>query len=72
MCRPVVVTAYFRPAVGQHDRVWRRVSRRLPQCTKSGVVSFRPSTRSGRHIVMLEKWTSVRDLDDHGAGEVVG
>jgi quinol monooxygenase YgiN len=22
-------------------------------------------------IVMIEKWTSVRDLDDHGAGEAV-
>ena len=51
---------------------WRRSGRRLPPCTTSLVVSSTPSTthRTAR-IVMIEKWTSVGELDEHGVGEAV-
>ncbi|HET9562202.1 MAG TPA: putative quinol monooxygenase [Propionibacteriaceae bacterium] len=72
MSTPVVVTAYFRPASGQHDRVVEALRPAIaavheePGCELYAIHDAPDGT-----IVMIEKWTSVRDLDDHGVGEAV-
>jgi quinol monooxygenase YgiN len=69
---PVVVTAYFHPAPGQHDQVVEALRPAIaavhlePGCELYAIHDAPDGT-----IVMIEKWTSVRDLDDHGAGEAV-
>ena len=72
MSTPVVVTAYFRTAHGQHDQVVEALRPAIaavheePGCELYAIHDAPDGT-----IVMIEKWTSVRDLDDHGAGEAV-
>ena len=69
MSTPVVVTAYFRPAPGQHDQVVEALRPAIaavheePGCELYAIHDAPDGT--------IEKWTSVRDLDDHGAGEAV-
>ena len=72
MSTPVVVTAYFHPAPGQHDRVVDALRPAIaavheePGCELYSIHDAPDGT-----IVMIEKWSSVRELDDHGAGEAV-
>jgi quinol monooxygenase YgiN len=68
----VVVTAYFHPAPGKHDQVVEALRPAIaavheePGCELYAIHDAPDGT-----IVMIEKWTSVGDLDDHGAGEAV-
>jgi quinol monooxygenase YgiN len=72
MSMPVVVTAYFSPASGQHDRVVDALRPAIaavhnePGCELYAIHDAPDGT-----IVMIEKWTSVGDLDDHGGGVAV-
>lgn len=72
MSLPVVVTAYFRPAPGQHDGVIEALRPAIaavheePGCELYAIHDAPDGT-----IVMIEKWTSVQELDDHGAGQPV-
>jgi quinol monooxygenase YgiN len=72
MSTPVVVTAYFRPAPGQHDRVVQALRPSIaavheePGCELYAIHDAPDGT-----IVMLEKWSSVEELDEHGSGEAV-
>jgi quinol monooxygenase YgiN len=72
MSTPVVVTAYFRPAPGKHDQVMEALQPAIaavheePGCELYAIHDAPDGT-----IVMIEKWSSVDELDDHGAGEAV-
>jgi quinol monooxygenase YgiN len=72
MSTPVVVLAYFRPAPGQRDQVVEALRPAIsavhqePGCELYAIHDAPDGT-----IVMIEKWTSVRELDDHGVGEAV-
>src|SRR5512133_417883 len=72
MSTPVVVTAYFRPAPGQHDRVVEALRPSIaavheePGCELYAIHDAPDGT-----VVMIEKWSSVEDLDEHGGGEAV-
>jgi quinol monooxygenase YgiN len=73
MSAPVVVTAYFRPAPGQHDQVVEALRPAIaavheePGCELYAIHDAPDGT-----IVMIEKWSSVDELDDHGGGRAVG
>jgi quinol monooxygenase YgiN len=72
MPTPVVVTAYFRPAPGQHDRVLEALRPAIAAVHEEpGCELYTIHDAPDGTIVMIEKWTSVRDLDDHGAGQAV-
>jgi quinol monooxygenase YgiN len=72
MSTPVVVTAYFRPAPGQHDRVVEALRPSIaavheePGCELYAIHDAPDGT-----VVMIEKWSSVGELDEHGSGEAV-
>jgi quinol monooxygenase YgiN len=72
MSTPVVVTAYFHPAPGQHDQVVEALRPAIaavheePGCELYAVHDAPDGT-----IVMIEKWTTARELDEHGSGEAV-
>src|SRR5512132_4385205 len=72
MSTPVVVLAYFRPVPGQRDQVVEGLRPAIsavhqePGCELYAIHDAPDGT-----IVMIEKWTSVRELDDHGVGEAV-
>jgi quinol monooxygenase YgiN len=72
MSTPVVVLAHFHPAPGQRDQVVEALRPAIsavhqePGCELYAIHDAPDGT-----IVMIEKWTSVRELDDHGVGEAV-
>lgn len=72
MSTPVVVTAYFYPAPGRHDQVVEALRPAIaavheePGCELYAIHDAPDGT-----IVMIEKWTSVAELDEHGSGEAV-
>ena len=72
LAAPVVVLAYFHPAPGQRDQVVEALRPAIsavhqePGCELYAIHDAPDGT-----IVMIEKWTSVRELDDHGVGEAV-
>jgi quinol monooxygenase YgiN len=72
MPTPVVVTAYFHPAPGQHDQVVEALRPAIaavhdePGCELYAIHDAPDGT-----IVMIEKWTTVRELDEHGSAETV-
>jgi quinol monooxygenase YgiN len=72
MSTSVVVTAYFYPAAGQHDQVVEALRPAIaavheePGCELYAIHDTPDGT-----IVMIEKWSSVGELDDHGGGEAV-
>jgi len=72
MSTPVVVTAYFYPASGQHERVVEALRPAIaavheePGCELYAIHDAPDGT-----IVMIEKWTSVQELDDHGGSDAV-
>ena len=69
---PVVVTAYFRPAPGQHERVVEALRPAIAAVhDEPGCELYAIHEASDGTIVMIEKWTSIRELDDHGVGEAV-
>jgi quinol monooxygenase YgiN len=69
MSTPIVVAAYFRPAPGQHDRVVEVLRPSIgavheePGCELYAIHDAPDGT-----IVMIEKWSSVEELDEHGRG----
>ena len=72
MSIPVVVTAYFRPAPGQHEQVVEALRPAIAAVHEEpGCKLYAIHDAPDGSIVMIEKWTSVRELDDHGAGEAV-
>jgi quinol monooxygenase YgiN len=69
---PVVVTAYFRPAPGKHDRVIEALRPAIAAVhEEAGCELYTIHDAPDGTIVMIEKWTSARELDDHGAGKAV-
>ncbi len=72
VAEPVVVTAYFRPAEGQHDRVVAALQPAIaavhdePGCELYAIHDAPDGT-----IVMIEKWTTAAELDSHGGGAAV-
>jgi len=69
---PVVVTAYFHPVPGQHDQVVEALQRAIPAVHEEpGCELYAIHDAPDGTIVMIEKWTSVGELDDHGVGEPV-
>ena len=72
MSTPVVVTAYFRPGPGRHDQVVEALRPAISAVHEErGCELYAIHDAPDGTIVMIEKWTSVGDLDDHGAGEAV-
>jgi quinol monooxygenase YgiN len=72
MSTPVVVTAYFYPAPGQHDQVVQALRPAIAAVhEESGCQLYTIHDAPDGTIVMIEKWSSVDELDDHGAGEAV-
>jgi quinol monooxygenase YgiN len=72
MPTPVVVTAYFHPAPGKHDQVVEALRPAITAVhSEPGCELYAIHDAPDGTIVMIEKWTSVGDLDDHGAGEAV-
>jgi quinol monooxygenase YgiN len=72
MSTPVVVTASFRPAPGQHDQVVEALQRAIPAVHEEpGCELYAIHDAPDGTIVMIEKWSSVGELDDHGVGEPV-
>jgi quinol monooxygenase YgiN len=72
MSTPVVVTAYFYPAPGKHDQVVEALRPAIAAVHyEPGCELYAIHDAPDGSIVMIEKWTSARDLDDHGAGDAV-
>src|SRR6187402_2938587 len=72
MSTAVVVTAYFHPAPGQHDQVVEALRPAIAAVhEESGCELYAIHDAPDGTIVMLEKWSSVSELDDHGAGDAV-
>ena len=72
MSTPVVVTAYFHPAAGQHDQVVEVLEQAIPAVHEEpGCELYAIHDAPDGTIVMIEKWSSVGELDDHGGGEPV-
>ena len=72
MSTPVVVTAYFHPAAGQHDQVVEVLEQAIPAVHEEpGCELYAIHDAPDGTIVMIEKWSSVGELDDHGVGEPV-
>ena len=73
MSTPVVVTAYFYPAPGQHDQVVEALRPAIAAVhEESGCELYAIHDAPNGSIVMIEKWTSVGELDDHGVGKLFG
>ena len=72
MSTPVVVTAYFHPAPGQHDQVVAALRPAIAAVhEESGCELYAIHDAPDGTIVMIEKWSSVDELDDHGSGAAV-
>jgi quinol monooxygenase YgiN len=72
MPTPVVVTAYFHPAPGKHDQVVEALRPAIAAVhSESGCELYAIHDAPDGTIVMIEKWTTVQNLDDHGVGEPV-
>jgi quinol monooxygenase YgiN len=72
MPTPVVVTAYFHPAPGKRDQVVKALRPAITAVhSEPGCELYAIHDAPDGTIVMIEKWTSVGELDDHGAGEAV-
>ncbi|WP_223691009.1 putative quinol monooxygenase [Leifsonia poae] len=72
MSEPVVVTAYFHPAEGQHERVVEGLRASIPAVHEEpGCLLYAIHDAPDGTIVMIEKWESAELLDRHGAGEPV-
>ncbi|HEX6758876.1 MAG TPA: putative quinol monooxygenase [Propionibacteriaceae bacterium] len=72
MSTPVVVTAYFRPVPGQHDQVVDVLRLSIAAVhEEAGCELYAIHDAPDGTIVMIEKWSSVEELDEHGSGEAV-
>ncbi len=69
---PVVVTAVFHPAPGRRDAVVEALRPAIAAVhQESGCELYAIHDAPDGSIVMIEKWTSVEELDAHGRGEAV-
>lgn len=72
MSTPVVVTAYFRPVPGQHDQVVDVLRPSIAAVhEEAGCELYAIHDAPDGTIVMIEKWSSAEELDEHGSGEAV-
>jgi quinol monooxygenase YgiN len=72
MSTPVVVTAYFHPGPGQHDQVVEALGPAIAAVhSEPGCELYAIHDAPDGTIVMIEKWTTVRELDEHGSSEAV-
>ena len=72
MSGPVVVTAVLHPAPGARDAVLEVMHRALPLVHEEpGCELYAIHDAPDGTIVMLEKWSSVEELDAHGVGQPV-
>ncbi|WP_375430546.1 putative quinol monooxygenase [uncultured Friedmanniella sp.] len=69
---PVVVTALFTPEEGQLDALRAALVTSIPAVhAEPGCELYAIHDGADGRIHMIEKWTTVDDLDVHGAGEAV-
>ncbi|QWT24399.1 antibiotic biosynthesis monooxygenase [Subtercola sp. PAMC28395] len=72
MSDPIVVTAVFTPATGARDALIEALSIAIAEVhDEPGCELYAIHDAPDGTIVMLEKWSSVDELDRHGAGEPV-
>lgn len=72
MTNPIVVTAAFFPAAGQHDAVIEALSPAIAAVHEEpGCLLYAVHDASDGSIVMIEKWESEQLLDAHGGGDAV-
>ncbi|GAB3136898.1 putative quinol monooxygenase [Marisediminicola antarctica] len=72
MTNPIVVTAVFFPAPGQHDAVVAAISPAIAAVhAEPGCLLYALHNAQDGSIVMVEKWESAELLDAHGAGDAV-
>jgi quinol monooxygenase YgiN len=72
MSSPVVVTAYFYPRTESRDQVLAALEPAIVAVhDEPGCELYAIHDAPDGSIVMLEKWTSVAQLDEHGQGEAV-
>lgn len=68
----VVVTAVFTPVEGRLDELRQALVASIPAVhAEQGCELYAIHDGADGRIHMLEKWTTVEDLDVHGAGEAV-
>lgn len=72
MSQPVVVTVTFTPVEGAYRPVVEALSKAIAEVHQEpGCELYAIHEAPDGSIVMLEKWTTVADLDAHGAAEPV-
>lgn len=72
MSDPIVVTAVFQPAEGQRDALVAALHRSIPAVhDEAGCELYAIHDAPDGTIVMIEKWTTVADLDAHAVGAPV-
>lgn len=69
---PIVVTAHFHPAPGRRDAVVDALRPAIAAVhAEAGCELYAIHDAPDGSIMMIEKWTTVADLDAHGQGEAV-
>ena len=69
---PVVVTAVFHPAPGRKDALVEALRSTIPGVhAEPGCLLYAIHDAEDGTITMIEKWTTVADLDAHGSGPAV-
>ena len=69
---PVIVTAYFEPASGKKDALVEVLGEFIPRVhAEQGCELYAIHDAPDGSIVMIEKWTTLADLEAHAAGAVV-
>ena len=72
MSDAVVVTAYFRPRPDTRAQVLAALRPAIEAVHhEPGCLLYAIHDAPDGSIVMIEKWASVADLEDHGSGEAV-
>lgn len=72
MPQPIVVTAVFTPKEDSFDQLRDALSRSIPEIhEENGCILYAIHSDPGNQIIMIEKWESTEQLDDHAAGEPV-
>lgn len=72
MSDPIVVLAVFTPAEGRTDELREALAAAIPAVhAEAGCELYAIHDGPGGVVYMIEKWTTVEDLDRHGSGEAV-
>ena len=72
MSGPIVVLAVFEPVEGMVDALREALVASIPAVhAEQGCELYAIHDGADGVIYMIEKWTTVEDLDRHGAGEAV-